>query len=233
MADGFLGRWAKRKNDALQGKPLDEPTPKRPAVGYGVAPSGAPASGADLASPGAGSQSAVAGAGSASAKAGSQDLPAEQQVPLTLDDVQGLTQDSDFKPFMNKAVEPGVRNAAMKKLFADPHFNVMDRMDIYIDDYSQPDPLPASMLRQMASAKFLQLFDEEEKAKEKQEEKEEGKDPAEGQTAEPEGSQAADNPQPPGASAEAEPQRDNHAHSHLRLQSDHAAESPGLGRGAA
>ena len=24
-ADGFLGRWARRKNDALQGKPLEEP----------------------------------------------------------------------------------------------------------------------------------------------------------------------------------------------------------------
>jgi hypothetical protein len=31
-----------------------------------------------------------------------------------------------------------VKNAAMKKLFADPHFNVMDRLDIYIDDYSSP-----------------------------------------------------------------------------------------------
>jgi cell division septation protein DedD len=54
-----------------------------------------------------------------------------------------------------------VRNAAMKKLFTDPHYNVMDRLDIYIDDYSLPDPLPESMLRQMASAKFLNLFDDE------------------------------------------------------------------------
>jgi hypothetical protein len=49
----------------------------------------------------------------------------------------------------------------MKKLFADPHFNVMDRLDIYIDDYSQPDPLPLAMLRQMTSAKTLNLFDDE------------------------------------------------------------------------
>jgi hypothetical protein len=48
----------------------------------------------------------------------------------------------------------------MKKLFADPHFNVMDGMDIYIDDYSQPDPLPLAMLRQMTSAKTLNLFDD-------------------------------------------------------------------------
>ena len=52
----------------------------------------------------------------------------------------------------------------MKKLFADPHFNVMDGLDIYIDDYSKPDPIPEAMLRKLASAKFLGLFDEEEEA---------------------------------------------------------------------
>ena len=30
----------------------------------------------------------------------------------------------------------------MKKLFSDPHFNVMDGLDTYIDDYGKPDPLP-------------------------------------------------------------------------------------------
>ena len=75
---------------------------------------------------------------------------------------QVLTPASDFKPFMARGVTPDVRNAAVKKLFADPHFNVMDRLDIYIDDYSQPDPLPAAMLRQMASAQFLKLFDDDE-----------------------------------------------------------------------
>jgi hypothetical protein len=57
-------------------------------------------------------------------------------------------------------VTPEVRNAAMKKLFADPHYQVMDRLDTYIDDYSQADPIPESMLRQMASARFLQLFED-------------------------------------------------------------------------
>ena len=64
---------------------------------------------------------------------------------------------------MGQGVAPEVKNAAMKKLFADPHFNVMDRMDIYIDDYSQPDPLPLAMLRQMNGAKFLNLFEDEDK----------------------------------------------------------------------
>ena len=84
----------------------------------------------------------------------------EEPAP-TLDDVKALTIDSDFQPFVARSVAPEVRNAAFKKLFADPHFNVMDGLDIYIDDYTQPDPLPASMLKQMASAKFLRLVEDE------------------------------------------------------------------------
>ena len=245
MADGFLGRWAKRKNDALQGKPLDEPVPGRLPVEPQVQPAkGAPGASTLAISPAAAAKNGP-GAGASDPK-----LAGAEQPPLTLEDVQGLTKDSDFKPFMSKAVEPGVRNAAMKKLFTDPHFNVMDRMDIYIDDYSQPDPLPASMLRQMASAKFLKLFDDEEEAK-KQDQRSEGGEGSEdersgqvtGQVAQAEtlpsrdtgasNSPNSDNLQPPGISTEADLHQDNHAHSDLRLQPDHAAESPGPGRSAA
>ena len=55
-------------------------------------------------------------------------------------------------------VAPDVKNAAMKKLFADPHFNVMDGMDTYIDDYSKPDPIPpshAQAARQRAVSRTL------------------------------------------------------------------------------
>ena len=85
--------------------------------------------------------------------------PTQVAVP-TLADTAQLTPESDFTGFMARGVAPDVKNAAMKKLFTDPHFNVMDRLDIYIDDYSQPDPLPLAMLRQMTSAQTLNLFDE-------------------------------------------------------------------------
>ena len=78
-----------------------------------------------------------------------------------LPSVESLGRESDFAPFMRAEVPPDLRNQAMKKLFTDPHYNVMDRLDIYSDEYSQPDPLPQSMLRQMASAQFLNLFEEE------------------------------------------------------------------------
>jgi hypothetical protein len=63
-------------------------------------------------------------------------------------------------------VDPDVKNAALKKLFTDPHYNVMDGLDIYIDDYGKPDPLPAGMLRKMAQSKFLGLFDDEDETTE-------------------------------------------------------------------
>ena len=94
-ADGFLGRWARRKNDALQGKPLDEPAPVAPPAPLPVAaanavaiPSTPPAPPADDAAP-------------------------EPVRELSLDDAKLLTKDSDFKPFMASNVGPEVRNAAM------------------------------------------------------------------------------------------------------------------------
>ena len=37
----------------------------------------------------------------------------------------------------------------------------MDGLDIYIDDYGKPDPIPLSMLRRMNQAAVLGLFDDE------------------------------------------------------------------------
>ncbi len=134
VADGFLGRWSQRKQAVREGKVLEEPVikPAAPAIPVPKEPLTVAA------------------------------VPLEEAPPPpSMEDVKALTAESDFKPFVARDVTPEVRNAAMKKLFADPHYNVMDGLDIYIDDYSKPDPLPESMLRQMASAKFLKLFDDE------------------------------------------------------------------------
>lgn len=141
MADGFLGRWSRRKQDVLAGKPVQDPPTPAP-VPQVATPASAPM--AAVAAPAA---------------------PApEAPPPPTLEDAQALTPASDFEPFVARAVSPEVRNLAMKKLFADPHFNVMDGLDIYIGDYTQPDPLPAGMLRKMASAHALGFFDHEKTA---------------------------------------------------------------------
>lgn len=60
--------------------------------------------------------------------------------------VESLTPESDFAPFMDPEVDGGVRRQALKTLFSDPRFNVMDMMDVYVDDYSKPDPIPESWM---------------------------------------------------------------------------------------
>lgn len=79
--------------------------------------------------------------------------------PVTLEDVEKIDRfDSDFSAFMKSDVDPTVQQAALKKMFTDPHFNVMDGLDIYIDDYSKPDPLPPGMLARMVQSDMLKLF---------------------------------------------------------------------------
>lgn len=73
----------------------------------------------------------------------------------TLEQVEQLTSDSDFTPFVARGVDESVRRAAMKKLFADPRFNVMDGLDTYIDDYNKFEPLTPLMVAALNHAKDL------------------------------------------------------------------------------
>ncbi|MCF8195435.1 MAG: DUF3306 domain-containing protein [Polynucleobacter sp.] len=76
----------------------------------------------------------------------------------SLEDVARLTRESDFSSFVTKDIHLDVHQAAMKKLFTDPHYNIMDGLDIYIDDYSKEDPLPLGMLEMMRQSDMLGLF---------------------------------------------------------------------------
>ena len=69
-----------------------------------------------------------------------------------------LGPDSDFGQFLRQEISEEIRRKAMKTLFADPHFNVMDGLDTYIDDYTISDPIPEEMLAMLNQARGL-LFD--------------------------------------------------------------------------
>ena len=94
--------------------------------------------------------------------AGAKGILPGSPVPDALPSLDSLTPQSDFSPFIARDVDPQLRNLAMKKLFTDPHYNVMDRLDIYIDDYSTHPPLSLDVIRQMSISKTLGLFDDEE-----------------------------------------------------------------------
>ena len=87
---------------------------------------------------------------------GAQPTPAD--APITkpeLPPVESLTPESDFTPFMRAEVDPDVKREALKTLFRDPRHNVMDGLDVYIDDYSKPDPLPEGWLEKLNAVAHL------------------------------------------------------------------------------
>lgn len=203
MADGFLGRWSRRKLDVEAGKPVPaEPLPSPAAPPAPVA--------------------SVAQSAEPVAPPAAEPKPA----PPTLEDVAQLTPASDFSRFASSEVAPEVKNAAMKKLFADPHFNVMDGLDVYIDDYGLPDPIPAAMLRSLVSAESLGLFREEAQ--------DQAATPAPGEnpSCPPDEAQSVAKSAPGAPPAPHSRTDATHADPDLRLQQDPAPEHPSPGRGA-
>ena len=75
--------------------------------------------------------------------------------PTVLPPVESLTFDSDFKLFFGPKVDESLKRAALKQLFRDPRFNVMDGLDTYIDDYTRADPIPEDMLRQLVQTRYI------------------------------------------------------------------------------
>jgi hypothetical protein len=217
MSDHFFSRWSRRKQDAAKGLALDEPAPKSHPADV------QPLSVTDDASPHTPSPDRpVAGASATAEASPSQPLP-------TLDDVQALTPESDFQAFMQQGVPAQVRNAAVKKLFADPHFNVMDGLDIYIGDYNIPDPLPAGMLQQMASAQFMQLVPPETpKSSGALTEENPHSSAAGAETS----AVVAQSPHPQAAPAVHDMPPSEHDDPDLQLQPNHAPASPDPGPGA-
>jgi len=75
--------------------------------------------------------------------------------PPALPPVESLTIDSDFTAFLQPKVDEALKRQALKQLFRDPRFNVMDGLDVYIDDYSKPDPISPDMVRQMVQGRYI------------------------------------------------------------------------------
>ena len=187
-ADGFLSRWARRKAQARTGE--------------AVAPEPVPAAAAPVAAP------ILPAAEVATLEPPLPEVaPAAEPLP-TMADVAQLTCESDYSRFVSAGVDEDVKRAAMKKLFSDPHFNVMDGLDTYIDDYGKPDPIPLAMLRQMNQSKFLRLFEDDDEDDTKK------------------------SPELLAAAPVTEPKTTPDDDSDLRLQQDHAAGRPGPEQGA-
>jgi hypothetical protein len=229
---GFLSRWSSRKQALREGKPLVEPA---------LAPKPLEAENLKQNQPIAGINTAQDATNSIAGVSQANDKEPPPPAP-TMRDVHELTPQSDFKPFMRADVSPEVKNAAMKQLFKDPHFNTMDMMDVYVDDYSKPDPLPPEMLRKMAVTQFLGFWEEEEKEAAEKKAREDAKAQAgqnvaqsepvntEETTAAPEQDAVENSVENSTSIAAAEPHP--HDHPDLQLQPNDAARREAAVRGA-
>lgn len=129
MSERFFSRWSRLKREA-ESDPEAVPEASAPAES-GVPPAVTAPEPSEPAPP--------------APKAQADELPALDSLDLA----------SDFSAFLKKEVSESLRRAALKKLFSDPHFNRMDGLDIYIDDYSVADPIPPDVLERLRQARDL------------------------------------------------------------------------------
>ena len=83
-----------------------------------------------------------------------------QQSPASIETgalppLSSISLSEDFTPFMQAKVPQAVKQQALKALFKEPHFNVMDGLDIYIDDYTVFEPITPEVMATLSSWKSI------------------------------------------------------------------------------
>jgi hypothetical protein len=131
--ENFASRWSRRKIEARKEKPA-EPKPSSERTVPAVP--------------------AVADAAAAPPGA-----PAPRELP-PLESLKGLA--SEYTEFLRPGVDENLRRSALKKLFADPHFENFERFEAYCEDFTKGEAIPLAILKTLEHAKGL-LFDEEKK----------------------------------------------------------------------
>lgn len=115
MTDGseFIRRWSRRKQAARQdAKPAVAPTGEDPKADDDAAPA------------------------AVEPQAAGDSAEAEQEAP-ELPDIDSLSTESDFTPFMKKGVPKELRNRAMRKLWrVNPVFGHLDGLNDYDGDFT-------------------------------------------------------------------------------------------------
>jgi hypothetical protein len=145
---GFsLRRWSRRKLAHARAAPAAQAAP--PTANAAASPSPAAAATAAPAATTPATPSAAAPATPSAA------APATPSTDAALPPVESLTFDSDFTAFLQPKVDAALKRSALRTLFRDPRFNVMDGLDTYIDDYTKPDPISPEMVRELAQSRYL------------------------------------------------------------------------------
>jgi hypothetical protein len=122
-----LKRWSRRKLEAARAQtPPPRDAPPEPVAAAAPAPQPGQAAG-----------------------------PVPQNTNAPLPSIESLTIDSEFSAFFKPGVAETTKRAALKQLFRDPRFNIMDGLDVYIDDYTKPDPISPEMMKQLLHTRHI------------------------------------------------------------------------------
>ena len=65
------------------------------------------------------------------------DEPDELLTDADMPPIESLDESSDYSPFLSPGVSDGLRQQAMRKLFAQPGFNITDGLNDYDEDFTQ------------------------------------------------------------------------------------------------
>jgi len=139
---GFLRRWSQRKLAAARQSTQAPPPGATLPAAAGTTPTST-----------SGSAEGATGAPPASGLAPTPQSAHEDAAQLP--PVETLDFDADFTRFLAPQVDATVRRQALRKLFSDPRFNVMDGLDVYIDDYSKFEPVPADVIAKLRHARYI------------------------------------------------------------------------------
>ena len=166
--ENFVSRWSRRKNEARKTaeKPGETMPPSPPAPAAPV----------------------VSNEGAAAPP----DASAPRELP-PLESLKGLA--SEYTEFLKPGVDENLRRSALKKLFADPHFENFERFEAYCEDFTKGEPIPLAMLKTLEHAKGL-LFDDEKKEDAHAEAEKPAAEPPPQAAAKPQGEVRAETPPP-------------------------------------
>lgn len=129
----FVSRWSRRKHAAREQQ--ETPGDHGPDAARAEPAEGGPAPAAETVEEGPASAPAHDDA----------DLPTDADMPP----LESLDADSDYSGFMSPRVSETLRRMALRKLFGLPTFNVRDGLDDYDVDYTNFQPLGATVTADM------------------------------------------------------------------------------------
>jgi hypothetical protein len=114
----FLRRWSRLKKESRESPPDEAAVAPEEPAGH----------------PSAGKGESVPGAAPAQGEP-----PADE--PLELPPLETLDEESDFGAFMRAGVDPDLRRLALRKMFRNPKYGVVDELDPFRADFAAFTPL--------------------------------------------------------------------------------------------